>query len=301
MLVVGAGQLLGAQDASQAAAPNQAGMASGLPGMPPGQAGATYVGSDTCKACHEELFNKLQSSPHWQTMLKSKFTGEGHGCESCHGPGSLHVEGGGDKTKIFTFKGAKPEVASERCMTCHEAKPEQGNFLRSVHNENGVSCNACHSVHATKAEYQLVSKQPSLCFSCHKEQKVDFQKPFRHRVEEGLIKCTDCHNPHGSLRVTQLRSTPNQDLVCLKCHSDKRGPFVYEHEPVRVEGCQACHTPHASVYPRMLLTARVNTLCLQCHVQIPTGVHGPQNQFRQTCIICHNSIHGSNLSDIFFK
>jgi DmsE family decaheme c-type cytochrome len=172
--------------------------------------------------------------------------------------------------------------------------------MRSVHNENGVSCTSCHSIHHTKSEYLLISKQPALCYSCHTEQRADFQKTFRHRVNEGLIKCTDCHNAHGTLRDRQVRSAPNQDLVCYKCHADKRGPFVFEHEPVRVEGCMACHTPHSSVYPRMLLTARVNTLCLQCHAQIPTGPH-PQSLARQACILCHISIHGSNISNTLRK
>ena len=92
---------------------------------------------------------------------------------------------------------------------------------------------SCHSVHHSKLEYQLVQQQTPLCFSCHVEQKADFQKPFHHRVEEGLIKCSDCHNAHGALRDRQLRSTPDQDMVCFKCHSDKRGPFVFEHEPVK--------------------------------------------------------------------
>ena len=259
-----------------------------------------YVGSDTCKTCHEEKFKGFETSPHWMTTQESSMTHGARGCESCHGPGSAHVEGGGDKSKIFTFKGAKSEEITKTCMTCHESKVAQRDFMRSVHNENGVACTSCHSVHNSKLEYLLVSKQPELCYSCHREQRADFQKTFRHRVNEGLIKCTDCHNAHGTLRDRQVQASPNQDLICTKCHADKRGPFVFEHEPVRVEGCMACHTPHSSVYPRMLLTARVNTLCLQCHEQIPTGPHS-QNLARQSCIICHMSIHGSNVSNIFFK
>jgi DmsE family decaheme c-type cytochrome len=172
--------------------------------------------------------------------------------------------------------------------------------MRSTHNENGITCTSCHSVHHSKLEYQLVQQQTPLCFSCHVQQKADFQKPFHHRVEEGLIKCSDCHNAHGALRDRQLRSTPDQDMVCFKCHSDKRGPFVFEHEPVKGEGCQTCHTAHGSPYPRMLLTARVNSLCLQCHTTIPTGPHS-QNLARQDCIMCHMSIHGSNIDPRFFK
>jgi DmsE family decaheme c-type cytochrome len=261
---------------------------------------AQFVGSDTCKGCHDDQFKSIESSPHYRTNLPKIRGEEVHGCESCHGPGSAHVEGGGDKTKIFIFKGARPEDISRRCLTCHESNPEQREFMRSTHNENGISCISCHSVHHSKLEYQLVQNQTPLCFSCHVEQKADFQKPFHHRVEEGLIKCSDCHNAHGALRDRQLRSTPDQDMVCFKCHSDKRGPFVFEHEPIKGEGCQTCHTAHGSPYPRMLLTARVNSLCLQCHTTIPTGPH-PQNAFRQDCVLCHMSIHGSNIDPRFFK
>jgi DmsE family decaheme c-type cytochrome len=260
----------------------------------PGTGSSEYVGASVCQGCHDELYKGFEASPHWITTQETKMTHGAHGCESCHGPGAAHVEGGGDKTKIFTFIGAKSDDVTKRCLTCHEGKTEQREFMRSPHNENGISCTSCHSIHHSKREYLLTGKQPMLCYSCHAEQRADFQKPFRHRVNEGLIKCTDCHNVHGTLRDRQVRSAPNQDLICVKCHADKRGPFVFEHEPVRVEGCMACHTPHSSVYPRMLLTARVDALCLQCHVQIPQGPH--TNPRVQTCIMCHAAIHGSNVS-----
>ncbi len=293
----GAGIPVGAPAGESSSAPQKAN-----PAMPSSQvAGSSqFIGATTCQGCHNELYKGFERSPHWTTTQETKMTHGAHGCESCHGPGAAHVGGGGDKTKIFSFTGAKTEDISKRCLTCHEANVEQRQFMRSTHNESGVSCTGCHSIHHTKAEYLLINKQPGLCYSCHAEQRADFQKTFRHRVNEGLIKCTDCHNAHGTLRDRQVRSVPNQDAICVKCHSDKRGPFVFEHEPVRVEGCTVCHTPHASVYPRMLLTARINTLCLQCHEQIPTGPHS-QNLARQACIICHMSIHGSNVSDIFFK
>src|SRR5579864_5875663 len=78
-----------------------------------------YVGSETCKTCHEDIFKNFEKTPHWKTTLGHK--GErGQGCEACHGPGKAHVEGGGDKTKIFVFAGAEPEKVSKRCMSCHE-------------------------------------------------------------------------------------------------------------------------------------------------------------------------------------
>ena len=288
----------GAPESKPVAAPDPAkGATPSSPATGPDQ----YVGATTCQGCHDEIYKNFMASPHSLTTKETHMTHGAHGCESCHGPGAAHVEGGGDKSKIFRFDVARPEDISRRCLGCHESNVEQRQFLRSTHNANGIACTLCHSIHHSKAEYLLQAKQTALCFSCHQEQRVDFQKPFRHRVLEGLIRCTDCHNPHGTMVGRQIRTTPGQEieLICFKCHMDKRGPFVFEHNAVRTEGCLVCHSPHGSTNARMLLTARVNSLCLQCH-PAPSGPHN-QSGKAQTCILCHSQIHGSNLSDVFFK
>src|SRR3954453_15653915 len=67
---------------------------------------AQYVGSETCKGCHEEVEKGFHANPHVGLLESDKKPADTawHGCESCHGPGSAHVEGGGDKTKILNFK-----------------------------------------------------------------------------------------------------------------------------------------------------------------------------------------------------
>ncbi len=266
-----------------------------------------YVGSNTCKTCHEEIYKSFERTPHWRTTLKKHESGS-EGCESCHGSGKAHVEAGGDKTKIFSFTRANSAESSKRCLSCHEYGEEHANFARSEHNVNGVSCISCHSPHhAKEAQYLLVQKQPGLCFSCHTETKQDFARPFRHRVEQGLIQCSDCHNEHGGFLTKQLRATAAQDQVCFKCHADKAGPFSFEHEPVKTEGCQACHTPHGSTNPRLLKRASINLLCLECHTltqdagapAIPS-FHN-QSQKYSACTMCHPTIHGSNFDAFFMK
>lgn len=263
---------------------------------------AQFVGSDEqCKACHEDQFKNVQATPHFTTITK---TGQGErwqGCESCHGPGSEHVANGGDKTKIFTFKDVKAEEITRNCLTCHSTNLEHQNFTRSAHNKAGVSCTSCHAIHQpAEAQKLLVQKSPNLCFSCHNETRADFNKPYRHRVLEGYVTCSDCHNVHGTTLPRQVRGGTAQDSGCFKCHADKRGPFVFEHEPVRVEGCSTCHTPHGSTNPRLLTRSRVNSMCLECHQAIPAGPH-PQNTKSQACTLCHSQIHGSNVSEVFFK
>jgi DmsE family decaheme c-type cytochrome len=268
-----------------------------------------YVGADTCKGCHEDVFKQFEATPHWKTLLDTRKGKEWQGCEACHGPGADHVNAGGGKgVSIFSFRDVSTEEISKRCMGCHEYSEEEGNFSRSVHKVNNVSCIDCHSPHHAKGrQFLLVNSQPQLCYACHLEAKLDFSKPFRHRVNEGLVKCTDCHNEHGGYLSKQLRSAAAQDAVCFKCHVDKAGPFVFEHQPVKTEGCTACHVPHGGSNPRRLKRSQVNLLCLECHtVTSNSGVPGipsfhNQAQKYQSCTLCHVMIHGSNFDSFFFK
>lgn len=281
--------------------------AQAAPSAPPADA-SQYVGADTCKTCHEDIYKSFEATPHWKTTYDTRRGVAYQGCESCHGPGKAHVEGGGDKSKIFVFENAKAEEVSKRCLKCHEFGEEHANFARSIHSRNNVSCIDCHSPHHFKQERALLKQpQPQLCYGCHLNVRADFNRPFRHRVNEGLIQCTDCHNQHGGFLSTQLRSTVTQDQVCFKCHTEKAGPFTYEHEPVRSEGCVTCHTPHGSSNARLLTRSSVNVLCLECHTftvdsaapAIPS-FHN-QAQKYQACTMCHTQIHGSNLDHFFFK
>ena len=130
-----------------------------------------------------------------------------------------------------------------------------------------------------------------------------------------LANCADGYYPlaslvqangklHGTTTLRQVRALPTGDAVCAKCHADKAGPFVYEHVPVKTEGCSSCHTPHGSTNPRYLRVSQVNLLCLQCHsfpAQGPAGPGHNQSTKYQACTMCHAAIHGSNASDVFFR
>ena len=271
-----------------------------------------YIGTENCKTCHEDLptkdyFKNFEATPHWKTTLETRRGPEFQGCEACHGPGADHMNAGVDKTKIFSFKNVSAKKISDRCLKCHEYGEEQSNYARSAHNVNNVSCIDCHSIHRAKErQFLLVKVQPALCFSCHQDVKTDFSKPFRHRVNEGLLKCTDCHNQHGGFLTRGLRATAAQDQVCFKCHVDKAGPFVFEHAAVKTEGCVDCHIPHGSSNPRLLKRSQINLLCLECHTFSgggvpPVGPSHDQSQKYQACTICHGAIHGSNFSNVFFR
>lgn len=276
----------------------------------PGSAAASEsatAGPEACKTCHEEIYSSWEKSPHWKTTLNTREGPTHQGCAGCHGETAAHLADPSDTSKLFKFEKATAKEIDERCLTCHAGGTQHMNAINSLHAKNDVSCTSCHSPHHGKeTNFLLVKSQPELCYSCHLQQKPQFAMPFHHRVNEGLVQCTDCHNPHGTVRGSQLRSSATQDMVCMKCHVDKQGPFVFEHEVVKVEGCQSCHTPHGSPNPKMLKLSNVNLLCLQCHTASfanapgAPSFHNQSTQF-QACTLCHTQIHGSNFDSFFFK
>ncbi|MFZ0632550.1 MAG: DmsE family decaheme c-type cytochrome [Acidobacteriaceae bacterium] len=260
-----------------------------------------YVGQETCATCHEEVVKKFGTNPH--SRLALEHAGKGVTCESCHGPGQAHVEGGGDVTKIRRFDKLSPKEIDETCLGCHAGT--HPNFERSPHAKAGVSCLGCHSVHAPQTPEKLLkAEQPKLCFQCHSDQKASFGMPFHHPVNEGAVSCSDCHDVHGTFQPNNLRATADQNNVCTKCHAETRGPFVYEHAAVRAEGCTGCHSPHGSQNARMLNMGSINTLCNQCHSQVGADtVHGLNAGSSELapCTSCHTYIHGSNINAAFLR
>jgi DmsE family decaheme c-type cytochrome len=160
-----------------------------------------------------------------------------------------------------------------------------------------------------QAELKMLrNNEPLLCFRCHSEVRSQFTMPFHHRVMEGVMKCTDCHNPHGGFELKQTRLVVGADAACLKCHTDKQGPFLYEHAPLKIEGCAICHIPHGSTNPKLLKRSQVSQLCIECHSTIGNlgapntpSFHNIATTRFQNCTTCHVKIHGSQTHQFFFR
>ena len=272
-------------------------------------------GIATCIDCHDEteeypvlsiLKTRHAVSADLRTPLASA-----QGCQTCHGAGAAHVEDA-DEPLGRQFRADAPAAQkNEACLQCHQGGARM-NWAGSTHESENVACVSCHTIHigedpvlteSSKPDLWARRSQPGVCFGCHKQQRAESHRLSSHPTRDGKIGCSSCHNPHGSIGP-KLLAKPTLNETCYQCHAEKRGPFLWEHSPVR-EDCSNCHTPHGSNH-RPLLKARAPYLCQQCHM---AGYHpsdpytsvgivgngGAQNKLlSKSCANCHIEVHGSN-------
>jgi len=296
------------------------------------KADVVLKGDAVCTRCHDEseAYPVLSIG---KTKHGTVADGRTPTCTSCHGPSTRHVnnqkaEGEKGRPKPDrTFEGpliglpagggrvetTSPEVgkrswlsAAERnvpCLTCHQGG-KRIHWQGSVHESRDVPCTACHQLHVQHDQVRDKVTQADVCFMCHKEQRAQINRMSRHPIIEGKVACSDCHNPHGTAGVKLLVRDSVVD-TCYTCHMEKRGPFIFNHQPV-TDDCTLCHNPHGSTISN-LLKARPPFLCQQCHEptshrgNIPgllpgTGTTAGQRGITQAraCLNCHTNIHGSN-------
>jgi DmsE family decaheme c-type cytochrome len=232
-----------------------------------------------------------------ETCHRSQTDGFAHrsndvGCTACHGTSEAHLSNPVVSSPDTTFSLAEDD-AGERCVSCHEGS-RMMYWQGSGHELAGTTCNLCHRSHGEGLS------EPELCLSCHGDLRSSQHLPSRHPIAEGKVNCTDCHSPHGSANENLLHGDMATD-VCTRCHSDYRGPFLFEHDPV-TEDCTICHKPHGSVQPAML-DSRPPFLCQQCHMGVNhvgelndgggIAARSP-NLIGKSCLNCHSRVHGSN-------
>jgi len=267
-----------------------------------------YIGDKECYQCHKMIeYGGYPSSTHGKIFSTApRNAQERLGCEGCHGQGGTHAKvAGEDETgpmELASFK-PKPENVkwiNETCLSCHEGGMRVEHWAGSKHQLNDLACTSCHRLHdKTEKVAQRV------CETCHVKERAKMARSTHKPLREEQMGCKSCHNAHGSAGEASLQ-TANLNDTCYRCHADKRGPFLWEHAPVR-DNCATCHDSHGSNQDAML-KMRLPYLCQSCHM-IPNAGHSNMFdgqalssltnanrpiQLGNSCTNCHASIHGSN-------
>lgn len=329
ILSVGLCVCMAAAIVAKSRGPGLQGVSGQKPAAPPAAQAATYVGEETCLTCHADMTRGYHGSAHGRAA-NPRSPAANKGCESCHGPGSAHVEDPAAHP-LLQFDKAEPREASQACLTCHR-RSAHALWDGSSHEARNLTCSTCHSVHDSKSgeprahmppanmgaaggqvegraasspredrDAQLNEKSEiDLCARCHRDKVAKLDRSGHMPVREGKMTCSSCHNPHGSTNERLLNTGQTVVEACTRCHADKRGPYLWEHAPVS-ESCTTCHDPHGSANERMLI-AKLPMLCQRCHIATrhpstiyDAGVIGTSNRlYARSCVTCHSNIHGSN-------
>lgn len=269
-----------------------------------------FVGDETCKACHADKVETYVNGTHG-IKQDGRTPAAKEGCESCHGPGSEHVKSGGGKgvagiVALDPTAKTPPAKKNELCLGCH-TKGKMALWHGSTHDSRGIACSDCHSVHAQYPKNLRADTPMDLCTRCHKDVKAQLMRPYHHPMREDKVQCSDCHNPHGSV-TEKLIDANSVNENCYKCHTEKRGPVIWQHAPV-TEDCRNCHFPHGSSHEK-LLKMKEPFLCQTCHSNsrhpgtlyaMPGSRAGESvytvlnnRAWYRACRNCHVQVHGSN-------
>lgn len=280
-------------------------------------------GDAKCTGCHDETdeptgkATMLELNPGVLAIATTRHGVKGDSrtpsCVNCHGESEKHIGyKGKDKPPApdRSFRKNTETSAADRnatCITCHKGS-NHTQWEGSQHASNDVACNSCHKVHTEHDKVRNKKTQAEVCYTCHKTERAQSHRISSHPLAAGKMSCSDCHNSHGSAGPKMLKKNTLNE-TCFSCHAEKRGPFLWEHQPV-TEDCSSCHTPHGSnISP--LLKSRSPFMCSECHdgphnSKTPYGLVAAGNQggFVGTnptenaggrgCMNCHSMVHGSN-------
>jgi hypothetical protein len=243
------------------------------PGDPMHWTGISQNWNTTCAECHSTNLQKNYDLS--QDQYHTTFSEINVSCETCHGPGSTHVELARNRTLFWDrnvgyglprLKGKDPTAEIETCATCHSR--------RSL-------------VHANyrPGEPYLDNFEPSLLHEglYHADGQIldevyVYGSFLQSKMHAKGVRCTDCHNPHS----LELKFTGNK--LCGQCHQPGRYDTPsHHHHPVGSAGAQCieCHMAaqtfmvvdprrdHSFQVPRPDLSVELGTpnACNNCHTK----------------------------------
>src|SRR5436305_10577780 len=101
-----------------------------LPDVP----GAKYIGSKECEQCHDKIYRDFATADHARLMAEGP-NALNAGCESCHGPGSVHSESGGEVKPPFSFAAGRPASGSFGARLAVDPRRSKENVCLDCHTD----------------------------------------------------------------------------------------------------------------------------------------------------------------------
>lgn len=241
-----------------------------------------------CIECHTTNFTKNHNSSN--NSFQSSWKEIGVGCESCHGPGSQHIEWARSPDKNTNDKKGWGIGLTSGAINLwrHQTETTAPQRTQKADSTQVEQCAQCHSrrsrIHASNHEPSLLDAFfPSLLDEglYHPDGQIqdevyEYGSFLQSRMAEKGVTCSNCHNPHSGKPVIEGNG------LCLQCHVSTYGTEKHTLHKNDSPGnlCVECHMPsttymqvdarrdHSLRTPRPDLSEKLGTpnACNQCHI-----------------------------------
>lgn len=218
------------------------------PGYGNDAVGFTRPVVDSCLTCHlgrprptDAASNRYLSPPYEELSI---------GCESCHGPGALHVRerqahlpSQAVDTSIVNPRYLTSKLADETCMYCHEPGqarvPQPGKIFQDY--RPGVPL----------LRTQAIFKSKLLLGWNVEEWSDEMATSACYRFSKGALRCSTCHDPHFTPSAEEAPAFYRSR--CLTCHQSSSCtlPLSERQHTQPVDNCITCHMPQ-HVSPKLV-------------------------------------------------
>lgn len=235
--------------------------------------GSAWNFNHMCVSCHTTDYHKgfdPQTGHYHATFAEIDVS-----CESCHGPGSLHVDLAENKWLFWDrnhgyglakLKGKDNRPQIDACAACHAHRTE---MYPGFHGDAALLDHFAPSLlhpHLYHADGQI------------QEEVYEYGSFLQSLMYRKGVRCSDCHNPHSA----RLKFEGNK--LCGQCHTPAKydTPAHHHHRPDTPSAqCVNCHMPgknfmqidfrrdHSFRVPRPDLTEKlgVPNACNTCHTK----------------------------------
>ena len=203
----------------------------------------------------------------------------------------------------------EPSSNTDACFECHEI--EKDDYVKSVHAENDLSCDDCHSkIEFIPEEGHNDTPLTQSCDECHDDEKLKIFKTSGH-FKSGKVKCLSCHNTHTERKKDDWTKEYVMEK-CIKCHKKELIDSVKKsaHSNKGAGICTDCHNPHSEKDREEWTEEYINNKCKKCHKvenHYNTDAHAKdiypkikQHVTTLGCRVCHSE-HASSFHQVKSK
>lgn len=231
-----------------------------------------------CSSCHST--NVQKGYDQATDSYKTTYNEVNVSCESCHGPGKLHI----DYVNSSDYKSGHKVTGSMLHTTKSEGQRQQVNTCGNCHARRVDITGAVLPGHEFMNDFiaELPVKPFFYADGQMLEEDYNYTSFLQSRMYHRGVMCSNCHNPHsGNLKMEGSK-------VCSQCHSTTRynlPAHTMHAEQSEGSNCINCHMPskiymgvdlrhdHSFRIPRPDLSVKYGTpnTCNSCHSNKPAS------------------------------